>query len=209
MNEPSTNAERLPNDRAGDVPTLSTLWLADAQAMDSGAWSRLAETFGPIVYRWCRKSGISDSESADVVQDVFVAVARNIGRFERKQKEGSFRSWLATITRNRIRDHYRRRANYQPAEGGSDALQRLQQHRDEVDQSVSEDSIGSPRIQKALMQVRDEFEEATWEAFWLVTVERKPTSVVAELVGISVASVYQAKSRVLRKLREVLADEGE
>ncbi|TWU42153.1 Sigma-70, region 4 [Novipirellula artificiosorum] len=47
-----------------------------------------------------------------------------------------------------------------------------------------------------------EFESSTWKAFWLITIEDKSAAEVAERTGLSRASVYQAKSRVLRRLRQ-------
>lgn len=188
-------------------PTLSSMFLADVQQMDPEGWSRLVNTFGPIVYRWCRTSGVRDSDAADLVQDVFASVARGIGQFEREKTEGSFRSWLATITRNRVRDYFRKQANNHPAEGGTAALDRLQQHQaDELDSSICADSMHSPLCRRVLEIVRIEFEETTWRAFWQTTVDGKQASIVAENVGISVASVYQAKSRVLRRLRQRMAE---
>ena len=192
--------------KANEHPTLSSMLLGGVQQMDPDSWSRLVSTFGPIVYRWCRSSGVSESDASDLVQDVFASVARGISRFEREKTEGSFRSWLATITRNRVRDHFRRQANRHTAEGGTEALTRLQQQADSLDSSICGDSIDSPLIRRALETVRAEFEETTWKAFWMTTVEGKQASVVAELLGISVASVYQAKSRVLRRLRQRVAE---
>ncbi len=185
-------------------PTVSNSVLDGVKRHDPVQWSRLVETFGPIVYRWCRTSGVTESDAPDVVQEVFASVARAIGSFERQKETGSFRSWLATITRNRVRDHYRKRVSIERAEGGTEALQRLQQKADSLDESIDGGSINSPLIRQILKSVEAEFEPATWEAFWLTAVENRTASAVAESTGLSVASVYQAKSRVLRKLRKRL-----
>jgi RNA polymerase sigma-70 factor (ECF subfamily) len=50
--------------------------------------------------------------------------------------------------------------------------------------------------------VRDQFEEATWQSFWLVAVEGREAAAVAGQLGISLGAVYIAKSRVLKCLRE-------
>ncbi|QDT13317.1 ECF RNA polymerase sigma factor SigE [Planctomycetes bacterium K23_9] len=169
-------------------------------------WSRLVHTFGPIVYRWCRSSGVSESDSPDVVQEVFASVARGISDFQRQKESGSFRSWLATITRNRVRDYFRRQARQQSAAGGTEAFQFLQQQADVIDESICGDSIDSPLVRRVLKSVRVEFEETTWRAFWLTTIESQSPSLVADSTGLSVASVYQAKSRILRRLRQAMAE---
>ena len=54
--------------------------------------------------------------------------------------------------------------------------------------------------------VEAEFEPKTWQAFWQTVVEGKSTADAADATGLSTASVYQAKSRVLRRLRARLAE---
>lgn len=204
-----------PPSHHNDHPTLSSMLLGGVQEMDAESWSRLVGTFGPIVYRWCRTSGIAASDAPDVVQDVFASVARGIGDFQRKKEEGSFRSWLATITRNRLRDHFRRSAKRGEAEGhaigGTEALDQLHQvglddAPDSLDSTICPASIQSPLTRQVLAFVESEFEPRTWQAFWLSTVEEQPASSVSKTLGISIASVYQAKSRVLRRLRARMAD---
>jgi RNA polymerase sigma-70 factor, ECF subfamily len=195
-----------PPEAPPEHPTLSSMLLNDAQRMDPAAWSRLVDTFGPIVYRWCRASGVNPTDAADVVQEVFVSVARGIVGFRREKEQGSFRSWLATITRSRVRDYFRRQAAREAAAGGTDALRRLEEHAESLDSTISSDDIMSPLVRHVLDAVKAEFEPSTWQAFWLTAVEGKPAAEVAEATGLSVASVYQAKSRVLKRLRQRLAE---
>ena len=59
---------------------------------------------------------------------------------------------------------------------------------------------------RALELIQAEFEERTWRAFLMVTVEaRLPADVAAEL-GTTPGAVYIAKSRVLKRLREEFKD---
>lgn len=197
----------LPNQNSPqEHPTLSSMLLADVQQMDAAAWSRLVDTFGPIVYRWCRSSGVNPADASDVVQEVFASVARGIPSFRREKDQGSFRSWLATITRNRIRDHFRRRAAREAAAGGTDALRQLEQHADSLDSTICPDNAAKPIVRRVLDGVRAEFEPSTWNAFWMTAVDGKSAADVAEAMGLSIASVYQAKSRILKRLRQRLAD---
>lgn len=189
-----------------DHPTLSTALLQGVQELDSGSWSRLVGVYAPIVYRWCRTSGVPDADAADVVQNVFASVARGIPGFQRQKQVGSFRSWLATITRNRVRDHFRRRAKQEVAVGGTAAWQQLQHQPDELESTICPDNIDDEVNRSVLNAVRDEFEEKTWNAFWLTAVEGQVAADVSSSLGISISSVYQAKSRVLRRLRQRLDD---
>lgn len=54
--------------------------------------------------------------------------------------------------------------------------------------------------------VRSQFEDRTWKAFWRVVIEdRSPAEVAAEM-GITANAVRQAKSRVLRRLKEEMGE---
>ena len=59
---------------------------------------------------------------------------------------------------------------------------------------------------QALEMIRAEFENHTWEAFWRVTIQGQPSSQVAEDLKMSIPAVYTAKSRVLRRLRQVMGE---
>jgi RNA polymerase sigma-70 factor (ECF subfamily) len=195
-----------PSDSSNELPTLSSTLLNRVQQMQPDAWGRLVEVFGPIVYRWSRQSGLSGHDASDVVQEVFASVSRGIGDFHRSQPDQSFRNWLATITRNRVRDFYRRSAKQPRAAGGTENLADWQNHPDPIEASLSGDNLEGEISRRVLDLVRTEFEERTWLAFRKTAIEEKTPSDVAEELGMSVASVYQAKSRILRRLRQQLAN---
>ncbi|QDS96027.1 ECF RNA polymerase sigma factor SigE [Roseimaritima multifibrata] len=182
------------------------MWIADAKQMEPQAWSRLVTVFGPIVYRWCRVAGVPAGDAPDVVQEVFTSVARGIQNFERQKSSGSFRSWLATITRSRATDYFRRAAKQQQAAGGTEAMYALQQLAENVESTITPTNVQSDISKQLLLQVQAEFESTTWDAFWQTTIEGKSASEVAEATGLSRASVYQAKSRILKSLRKRLAE---
>jgi RNA polymerase sigma-70 factor (ECF subfamily) len=141
-----------------------------------------------------------------VGQDVFVAVARNIGSFRLDRKGDTFRGWLYTITRNKLRD--RAATLGAIATGGSDARDRLlavpEKERANVDSDLQANENCSIYV-RALEMVRSEFLVQTWDAFWKVAVDGRIPSDVAADMGVSVNVVYLAKSRVLRRLREEFA----
>ena len=190
-----------------ELPTASSSLLNRLRDMDPDGWSRLVDVFGPIIYRWCRRAGVPEHETADVVQEVFTSVARSIGSFERERPEGSFRAWMATIARNHIRDHYRRASRRPDARGGTDAMRRWEDLPDSVlADSFGTDSVASQMSRQLVQLLEAEFEARQWKAFWLTAIEKRKAADVAEELGMSLASVYQAKSRVLRRLRQRLAE---
>ena len=198
-------------EQSNQLPSLSTSLLDRIQQMQPNAWSRMVDVFNPIVYRWARQAGLSGSDAADVVQDVFIAIAKRIGSFERQRTQGSFRSWLATITRNRIRDSFRKQQRLPEAVGGTAALNRLNDlespsipTEDELDKSISVASLDAYLPEQVLQIVKADCDQRTWQAFWLTTVMGDTAKDVADRLEMNVASVYQAKSRILRRLRQRL-----
>jgi RNA polymerase sigma-70 factor (ECF subfamily) len=182
--------------------STSTNLLGGIQANDSKAWSRFVHLYGGLVYYWCRQQGLAAEDAADVSQEVFRAVARGVTSFRHEGRAGSFRAWLWTVTRNKIRDHCRRKARQVDAAGGTEAKHRL----DQVPEDPPPTSLAAGKFSatflRAVDAVRAQFEDHTWEAFWRTTVDERPAADVAAELGMSIGAIYKAKSRVLRRLRE-------
>ncbi len=118
--EPTTGRDGLTSSAATSRSLLDRV-----KADEAAAWDRLIGLYAPLVYRWCRRTGLPEQETADVFQDVFQAVATHIGSF-RKEKEGdTFRGWLRKITENKVRDHFRKVGREPTGEGGTEAQRRL------------------------------------------------------------------------------------
>jgi RNA polymerase sigma-70 factor (ECF subfamily) len=180
--------------------------LGRAREGDALAWDRLSLLYAPLVFHWCRRRGLREADAADIVQDVFQAVATHLLPFRKQEPADTFRGWLRTITDNKIHDHFRRRSHETDAVGGTEAQHRLAQlpaPSDSESVTSAEDWDGR-FVRRVLDAVHHEFEERTWQAFWRTTVEgRAPRDVGPEL-SMSQGAVRVAKSRVLRRLREEL-----
>jgi RNA polymerase sigma-70 factor, ECF subfamily len=186
--------------------TASNL-LGQVKANEGPAWQRLAVLYAPLVYSWARRAGLQAEDAADVVQEVFRAVLMHIADYESGPGPGSFRAWLWTITRNKVRDHWRRQQRQPVGVGGSDAQERLlESPAPECPQDEEPAGAGGGVLQRALERIRPQFEERTWQAFWRVTAEDQCPAEVAAALGMSVNAVYVARSRVLARLRQELGE---
>jgi RNA polymerase sigma-70 factor (ECF subfamily) len=192
---------------ASPGPTSPSL-LARVQGNQAGAWERLVDLYAPLVYYWCRRSALAAEDAADVFQEVFRSVAAHVGGFRRERPGDTFRGWLRAITRNKIRDHFRRQEGRPRAAGGTDAQLRLLAVPDAgpADDDPAEGDLLRGQVRRAVEALRGEFEERTWRAFWAVQIDGRDTADVGGELGMTPAAVRKAKLRVLRRLREELGE---
>jgi RNA polymerase sigma-70 factor (ECF subfamily) len=78
---------------------------------DGHAWQQIVELQHRRVYGLCYRFTGSASDSEDLTQEVFLKVYRNLKTFD--VERGSFQSWLTTMTRNLLVDHFRRNRSEQ------------------------------------------------------------------------------------------------
>ncbi len=172
---------------------------------DSLAWNQFVELFAPLVFHWCNECKLQSCDSADVMQDVFAKASRSIHKFQSHQN-GTLRGWLWTITQNQIKDFWRKRHRDADAAGGTEANFRMAQVADSIDDEPTTEFENSRLLHRALDQIEADFAPQTWTAFWRSAIEGHNTAWIAEDMQLSVNSVRQAKSRVLRRLREQLGE---
>jgi RNA polymerase sigma-70 factor (ECF subfamily) len=187
--------------------------LEDARHADAAAWERLVKLYAPLVASWLRRWGIPEQDVLDLLQEVFSAVAGHLERFRKDRPTDTFRGWLLTIARNKVRDHVRQAAHRPDAAGGTEALHRWQQvlAKDAALEAMDpEDHLEfSDVLRRALESIRGQFHEKTWQAFWGVVVEGRSAADVAADLAMQPGAVRVAKSRVLLRLRTELGDLGE
>jgi RNA polymerase sigma-70 factor (ECF subfamily) len=173
---------------------------------DERAWAEFVEIYEPVVYRFARRRGIQDADARELAQNVFVAVASAIERWEPDEARGHFRGWLFTIARNLLVNLVTSRQRHPQGTGDTQTMALLQ----ELPEPTSEDSqlFDEERkrelLHRAAERIRGEFRDATWQAFWRTTVGGEPIPDVAEALRISVGAVYIARSRVMARLRRTV-----
>lgn len=191
------------------VQTSLTL-LGRVSASDQAAWRTFTSLYGPLVYSWCRNTGMSPDDADDVGQEVFRIVASKLGTFEPGRKSsGAFRSWLWGITRLEILKHLRAVRRQPVGGGGTDHNMNMQ--RLESDAAEPETMEGMPPqqllLRSAIEVLKSEFDPRTWQAFWDLAVKGRPAREIGEEINMTPKAVRQAKYRVTKKLRDLLDDD--
>jgi RNA polymerase sigma-70 factor (ECF subfamily) len=89
-------------DSAGDDPLV-----ARAQMGDRASLELLLRNSYDSIYAVCRKMTGNDQDGADAAQEALIAVARGVGRFDRRSK---FSTWVYRVAMNKSIDEMRRRS---------------------------------------------------------------------------------------------------
>ncbi|MDB4621521.1 sigma-70 family RNA polymerase sigma factor [Rubripirellula sp.] len=191
--------------------TRPSLLLRIRDFRDNDAWNQFIELYAPLIYGYLRKRNIQDADAGDLTQDVLSSVTSAANEFTYNPKRGSFRGWLLTVTRNKMLNFVSRKKHL--AGSANSGIQRaIEELTAEEDDRTQWDLEYERRIfDWAAEKSRSEFQDSTWQAFWMTAVENHNASSAAEILNISVGAVYVAKSRVMARLREIIdnvVDEG-
>lgn len=183
--------------------TRASLLVQLRDGANQGAWHEFVRLYGPLVYGFARKRGLQDADAADLMQDVMRSVSSAIGRLDYDRNRGTFRGWLFTITRNKVFNFLSAR-RAKPQGSGDTATNRLLDTQPDPSNGVDDWEVEYQRRLAALAmeQVKPEFQETTWRAFWLTAVEGQSAADAARQTGLSPGAVYVAKSRVLARLKD-------
>ena len=187
--------------------TRASLLLRIRDGQDKEAWRQFVEIYAPLIYGFARKRGLQDADAADLMQDVLRSIASAVGRLDYDPRRGSFRSWLYTVTRNKLYSFLDGQRRHPRGSGDSGAQQLLEEQANPDDSAAAWDQEYQRRLFAwAADQVRAEFQESTWQAFWQTAVEGKGPKDVARELNLSPGAVYVAKSRVIARLREKIQE---
>jgi RNA polymerase sigma-70 factor (ECF subfamily) len=187
--------------------TRRSLVLRLRNSQDEAAWAEFMDVYEPLVYRLARTKGLQDPDARDLCQEVFRAVAGAVERWDPDPAKGRFRAWLFRIARNLLVKFLASQRRH-PRGTGSSSIQELLEAQPEADPGAeAEFALEFQRraFRWAAEQVKHEFTDSTWQAFWQTGVENRPIPVVAEALGLSPGAVYIARSRVLARLRDRVA----
>src|SRR6516165_3686728 len=175
-----------------------------AQQGEENAWKDLTGLYRPLIIGWLNRQGVPAGDLDDLAQEVLLSVVKHLPTFQHSGRRGAFRSWLRTVVCSRTTDYWRAIGANTPASGGSGATAALQQIADpDSDLNRQWDEEHDRYVLGCLVDlVEGEFEPATLLAFRRLALDGAGGAEVAEELGMSVAAVYRAKSRVLQRIRQ-------
>ncbi|QEH39080.1 RNA polymerase sigma factor RpoE [Aquisphaera giovannonii] len=169
---------------------------------DPGDWAEFVRRYGPLIRTWCRRWGLQEADADDLAQDVLARLAARMRSFEYDPSK-SFRAYVKTLAHFTWCDLIESRKRPGGGSGDSDVHDRLAavEARDDLQARLA-DAFDQEVLEEATARVRLRVEPRTWEAFRLTAVEGLSGADAAAKVGMEVATVFKAKSKVQKMLRE-------
>jgi RNA polymerase sigma-70 factor (ECF subfamily) len=165
----------------------------------------MQDLYAPMIRAWLGRYGLPECDLDDIVQTVLAAVVASLPDFQHNGRVGAFRSWLRTITINSVRQKFRMDHRRLDAPGRHALLDGLGESED-PDSGLSRlwDQAHDAHVLQTLMTwAEPEFAATTWQAFRRQVLEEARPDVVAAELGTTINAVLIAKSRVLKRLRNL------
>lgn len=188
--------------------TRETLIRRLPNVADVEAWDAFVEIYEPLLFRLARAKGLQHADAQDFVQEVLSAVSKAIGRWIADEDRGSFRAWLFRIAQN-MAISFLTRPKHQRLGAGDSRVAKLLEEQPAAEYDSSEFFLNEYRrelFRWAAECVREQVAPRQWLMFWQTSVEERPIADVAQEFGMTVGSVYIARSRVTKRIRLMIRE---
>ena len=190
--------------------THATLLARLTDGKESAAWDEFCLRYGDLIRGFARRQGLNPEDGEDIVQDVMVKLVQAMPGFTYDPARGKFRSYLKTVVLRAIFQRFSKKRGLRTVEDIESAADAAT-HDGDVEQRW-ETEWRRYHLRQAMRVIEPEFSPKDLAAFQAYAVDGKDAQVAAEALGITANQVYQAKSRILKRLGEVIeqqvTDEG-
>jgi RNA polymerase sigma-70 factor (ECF subfamily) len=187
--------------------TRASLLLQLRQAPDDqSAWGEFVDRYGRQIHAWCLRWGLQEADAQDVTQTVLLQLAVKLRSFTYDPAK-RFRGWLKTLTHHAWSDFLRARGREAAGSGDTGVHHLLDtvEARDDLTRRL-EETFDRELLDQATARVRERVEKRTWEAYQLTAVDGLSGAEAAARLGMRVGTVFKAKSKVHKMLKETLRE---
>jgi RNA polymerase sigma-70 factor (ECF subfamily) len=188
-----------------DYSTRTTLLTRVFEGIDPSAWTEFHDRYGDLIRGFAVRQGLQPADCDDVVQEVLLALTKSVKRFEYDPARGKFRSYLKTLV---IRTIFRKSRQERGRAGLADIeVQAERTTADPARSAIWEHEWRQHHVRRAMQRLKSDFSDQDRMAFSLYVMQGGSAAQTAEALGMSIDQVYQAKSRILRRLSELVAEQ--
>ena len=184
--------------------------LEGLQRGDQDRWREFYRLYAPVIRGFALKSGLTETEADEVVQETCIGVAKNLPEFRYDPKICRFKTWLLNLTAWRVKNQLVKRQRWDErlhcpgAREDSErtaTIERIPDSRQGELEACWEREWQMNLSKAALDTVRSRFSVTQWQMFDLNVTKEWPAAEVAKSLGVSVATVYLTKHRVTAALK--------
>ncbi len=187
--------------------TRPSLLIRVRDPADRAAWQEFVEIYRPVILRLAQHKGMQAADAEDIAQEVLTVVAKAVEQWEHDPQRAKFRTWLHRVATNVILNALSRGKPDRGAGGPSlQAALTQKESRDGPDSDLLRLEYRREVFRWVARQVRKEFRQDTWDAFWLTAVQGQSVDVAAKELGKDCGAIYTARSRVMQRIREIAAE---
>ncbi len=175
---------------------------------DRKHWQEFFDTYGKLIFSAALKSGLTEIEAQEVVQETIITVAKKIGQLRYDPARGSFKGWLLHITRWRIADQFRkRRPGENQKRASSDTrltatIERVADPKAEELDDFWEREWQENLLAAAMQRLKKRIDAKQFQIFDCYVRKEWPAQKVAAELGVSMGQVYLARHRVTALLKK-------
>jgi RNA polymerase sigma-70 factor (ECF subfamily) len=193
---------------AGLLATRRSLVDRLANWDDQRRWQDFFDTYWKLIYSAAQKSGLTNSEAQEVVQETVITVAKKIDKLHYDPALGSFKGWLLQITRWRIADQFRKRDSMQtqrehPEEDRKTATIERLPDLNVVDLDVLWEREWQENLfDAAIARVKKKVDPKQFQIFDCYVRKEWPARKVAAQLRVSVGQVYLTRHRISALIKE-------
>jgi RNA polymerase sigma factor (sigma-70 family) len=201
------------------LPTRSSLLGRLKSWDDNESWRDFFETYWRLIYAFARQRGLDHEEAQEVVQETVVAVAKGIRDFKYQPQVCAFKTWLLTVTRNKIINQMERRSrrpvpvsSLQSDNQSTDLLNRAAAATGDPWEQTWEDEWQKNLMEVAVNRVKKRVSIEQFQMFDLFVLKQWPARDVAKTLGVTIGHVYVAKHRLSKLVKaefEALSKKGD
>ena len=176
--------------------------------VDDVAWARFVDLYGPVVHHLVRllSPGISDADTDDAVQDVFVKLVNILRSGAYDSAKGKFRTYLSTLVRRLLIDRYREAAaRRRDRQVEIDAAEGIAVEDDPGEWMDAKWRIACRMAAERRVMEESALAEQSREVWRLLSVEGLSVKDAARRLGIPSNTVSKTKRRIETRIAAVLA----
>lgn len=168
---------------------------------DESAWNALVERFQRLVFAIPRRAGLSEAQSADILQEVFLTLFEKLDEINQPEK---IRSWLVTTAKFKTWGSVRSERGFYSPETEEEMEFEMANLTDES--PLVEDKLIELEQQHQIRTALKELEERCQKILAMIYLTEPAASYVevAEAIGVGATSISPLRARCLKKLEKIL-----